>query len=193
MTLTDVSQGGSLFRLSWTLDVPEAIAVARVLPTAEDLAVVPLAVTSFVDTIDGVEADVALQWLLVGETSGDEYVIDATSVDTDAPPMNDPRRFQAALILSSRLWLRSASPMGVMGGDDFGPVPLRFKDPDVEMLLVGLRRSATDLSQQEWPDVDDLRTYGKFATAITDAQLQGPLDSAVAIVSRRCKSGRSFA
>jgi len=47
---------------------------------------------------------------------------------------------QAALMLSSRLYGRKASPMGVIGVGDFGPVRISRSDPDVAMLLVDYRR-----------------------------------------------------
>jgi len=47
---------------------------------------------------------------------------------------------QATLMLSSRLFGRKASPMGVIGVGDFGPVRISRSDPDIAHLLMDYRR-----------------------------------------------------
>ena len=47
---------------------------------------------------------------------------------------------QAALMYSSRLYGRRASPMGVIGVGDFGPVRISRSDPDIAHLLMDYRR-----------------------------------------------------
>ena len=49
---------------------------------------------------------------------------------------------QAALILSSRLFNRKASPMGVIGVGDFGPVRISRSDPDIAAMLLQYRLAA---------------------------------------------------
>jgi hypothetical protein len=48
---------------------------------------------------------------------------------------------QATLMLSSRLYGRKASPMGVIGVGDFGPVRISRSDPDIAHLLMDYRRA----------------------------------------------------
>lgn len=43
---------------------------------------------------------------------------------------------QACLMLSSRLYNRKASPMGVIGVGDFGPVRISRSDPDIAAMLI---------------------------------------------------------
>ena len=47
---------------------------------------------------------------------------------------------QAARMYSSRLHGRKASPMGVIGVGDFGPVRISRSDPDIAHLLMEYRR-----------------------------------------------------
>jgi len=47
----------------------------------------------------------------------------------------------AALMLSARLFGRRASPMGVIGVGDFGPVRISRSDPDIAHLLMDYRRA----------------------------------------------------
>ena len=47
---------------------------------------------------------------------------------------------QATLMLASRLYSRKASPMGVIGVGDFGPVRVSRSDPDIAHLLMDYRR-----------------------------------------------------
>jgi len=48
---------------------------------------------------------------------------------------------QSALMLASRLYGRKASPMGVIGVGDFGPVRISRSDPDIAHLLMDYRRA----------------------------------------------------
>jgi len=48
---------------------------------------------------------------------------------------------QSALMLASRLYSRKASPMGVIGVGDFGPVRVSRSDPDIAHLLMDYRRA----------------------------------------------------
>ena len=48
---------------------------------------------------------------------------------------------QAALMLASRLYGRKASPMGVIGVGDFGPVRISRSDPDIAFLLMDYKRA----------------------------------------------------
>ena len=48
---------------------------------------------------------------------------------------------QATLMLASRLYSRKASPMGVIGVGDFGPVRVSRSAPDVAHLLMDYRRA----------------------------------------------------
>ena len=48
---------------------------------------------------------------------------------------------QATLMLASRLYGRKASPMGVIGVGDFGPVRISRSDPDIAHLLMDYRRA----------------------------------------------------
>ena len=48
---------------------------------------------------------------------------------------------QATLMLASRLYSRKASPMGVIGVGDFGPVRVSRSDPDIAHLLMDYRRA----------------------------------------------------
>ena len=48
---------------------------------------------------------------------------------------------QATLMLASRLYSRKASPMGVIGVGDFGPVRVSRADPDIAHLLMDYRRA----------------------------------------------------
>jgi len=56
------------------------------------------------------------------------------------PAVPDPVK-QSALMLSSRLYGRKASPMGVIGVGDFGPVRISRSDPDVAFLLMDYKRA----------------------------------------------------
>ena len=47
---------------------------------------------------------------------------------------------QSALMYASRLYGRKASPMGVIGVGDFGPVRISRSDPDIAHLLMDYRR-----------------------------------------------------
>jgi hypothetical protein len=187
MSITEVSQGGALFRLSWTLDDAEAIQVERTAPTADVLGVLPDDATSFVDTIEA-DAGETCSWLLTGQTSADEIVITTTAQDTDAPPIDDPRRYEAAMLAGARFWKRRDAPFGVAGGGEMGSMQIGFKDPDVEMILTGLRRTSTDMTQQTWPTVAEFRArIQASATAHDDATLTQVLNTAVAVVKRRCR------
>lgn len=55
------------------------------------------------------------------------------------PAVPDPVK-QATLMMSSRLYGRKASPMGVIGVGDFGPVRISRSDPDIAHLLMDYRR-----------------------------------------------------
>jgi len=48
---------------------------------------------------------------------------------------------QSALMLAARLYSRKASPMGVIGVGDFGPVRVSRSDPDIAHLLMDYRRA----------------------------------------------------
>jgi len=48
---------------------------------------------------------------------------------------------QATLMMASRLYGRKASPMGVIGVGDFGPVRISRSDPDVAHMLMDYRRA----------------------------------------------------
>ena len=56
------------------------------------------------------------------------------------PAVPDPVK-QATLMLSSRLYGRKASPMGVIGVGDFGPVRISRSDPDIAFLLMDYKRA----------------------------------------------------
>jgi len=56
------------------------------------------------------------------------------------PAVPDPIK-QATLMMASRLYGRKASPMGVIGVGDFGPVRISRSDPDVAHLLMDYRRA----------------------------------------------------
>lgn len=49
---------------------------------------------------------------------------------------------QAALLLAARFYGRKASPMGVIGVGDFGPVRISRSDPDVAALLADFKLAA---------------------------------------------------
>ena len=55
------------------------------------------------------------------------------------PAVPDPVK-QSALQYSSRLYSRKASPLGVIGVGDFGPVRISRSDPDIAHLLMDYRR-----------------------------------------------------
>lgn len=56
------------------------------------------------------------------------------------PSVPDPVK-QATLMLSARLYGRKASPMGVIGVGDFGPVRISRSDPDIAYLLMDYKRA----------------------------------------------------
>jgi len=56
------------------------------------------------------------------------------------PAVPDPVK-QATLMMSSRLYGRKASPMGVIGVGDFGPVRISRTDPDIAALLMDYKRA----------------------------------------------------
>ncbi len=56
------------------------------------------------------------------------------------PAVPDPIE-QATLMMASRLYGRKASPMGVIGVGDFGPVRISRSGPDVAHLLMDYRRA----------------------------------------------------
>lgn len=56
------------------------------------------------------------------------------------PSVPDPVK-QATLMMSSRLYGRKASPMGVIGVGDFGPVRISRTDPDIAALLMDYKRA----------------------------------------------------
>ena len=56
------------------------------------------------------------------------------------PAVPDPVK-QSALMLSSRLYGRKASVMGIIGVGDFGPVRISRSDPDVAFLLMDYKRA----------------------------------------------------
>ena len=56
------------------------------------------------------------------------------------PAVPDPIE-QAPLMMASRLYGRKASPMGVIGVGDFGPVRISRSDPDVAHMLMDYRRA----------------------------------------------------
>lgn len=184
--MTAVEQTGAQFRLEWELETPEAVEVRRTTPEpATLLATVPADVTTYVDTLD-VDAGDSLEWTLTGVTSSDVTVISATAEDVTIPPLDDERRYTAALLTAARLYKRKESPLGVAGGGELGPIMLRFKDPDVEQLLVGLRSSSSDLTLQTWPTVTELRAYVKAGPAVAEAELSIPLAAGIEIIKRRC-------
>ncbi len=47
---------------------------------------------------------------------------------------------QSTLMYSARLYSRKASPLGVIGVGDFGPVRISRSDPDIAHLLMDYRR-----------------------------------------------------
>lgn len=184
-----VTQYGNLFRLSWTLVVDEDIEVRRTAPVAQFLATVEAGVGTFIDTIDTdvIDPGDTVTWTLTGVTSLDEIEVSITAADIDVPPLDDARRFQAVLLVASRLWKRRDAPFGVAGGGDFGATQIRRFDPDVQDLLVGLRRTGSDLTTQTWPTLVETRTFIGAGTAYTDDELQAVLDAATEIVKRRCR------
>ena len=177
------------WRITWTLDTAEAIEIRRTVPAPTVfLATVESGITTFIDTVDDVDAGDTITWELTGVTSADVAEASAVVADLGIPPLDDDRRYQAALLVGARLWKRRDAPFGVAGGGDMGPMQIGFKDPDVELLLTGLRRTDTDISTQVWPDVDAFRSVIQAsATAHADAVLEPYLDAAVLIVTRRCK------
>lgn len=187
-TLT-VEQQGAAFTLEWTLAVAEDVALWRTEPDEPDVQIATLdsTVTSFVDVRDDLDPGDTVEWKIVGATAG-TLIVSTTAAAAYIPPLDSERRKLAALILAARLWKRRDSPLGLLGGGEFGAVRLGFKDPDVELLLVGLRRSVSDLASQTWPTVAEVRAHGKIATAVTDAEITIPLTAAIEIVKDRCRT-----
>jgi len=180
------------FRLSWVLDVAEAVEIRRTVPTpVVFLATVESGILTFIDTILddlGVEAGDTITWTITGVTSLDVAEASVVVGDMGIPPLDDDRRYEAAMLIGARLWKRRDAPFGVAGGGDIGSIQIGFKDPDVEMILTGLRRTDSDLSTQTWPTVTEFRTrIQASATAHPDAVLSPVLDSAIARVTGRCK------
>jgi len=180
------------FRITWTLDTPEAVEIRRTVPTPiVFLATTESGTTTFIDTIGddlGVESGDTLTWTLTGVTSLDVVEVSTVVGDLSIPPLDDDRRFEAVLLVGARLWKRKDAPFGVAGGGDQGSIRIGFKDPDVEMILTGLRRTTSDLSTQTWPTVTELRTrVNASATAHPDAELDPVLAAAIATVKRKCK------
>lgn len=189
MATTSATQTGPVFLLEWTLDVDEDVEVRR---TSDDpdlfLATVESGIDRYIDYLDTADVGDVLTWTLTGVTSATVTTITHTITDVTIPPLDDDRRYQAVLLVAARLAKRQDAPLGVAGGGEFGPVPVRRRDPDVEELLVGLRRTDTDLSSQTWPALAAVRTYSGIGTdTMDDTALQYVLDSAIEIVTRRCQ------
>lgn len=79
----------------------------------------------------------------VGDYTFPVYGDGLASVEVTAkwgwPAIPDPIE-QATLMMASRLYGRKASPMGVIGVGDFGPVRISRSDPDVAHMLMDYRR-----------------------------------------------------
>lgn len=194
MTTTSVTQTGAQFRILWELDTPEDVELRRTEPNDPDelLAVLDELVESYIDVRDDLDPGDEVEWTLTGVTSATVWTISTTAADATIPELDSDRRKLAALIAGARLHKRRDSPLGVAGGGDFGAIRVGFKDPDVEMLLRGLRRSVSELTDQTWPTVDELRSYLKAPSSITDAEIQLSLDAAIDIITDKCTtSGRS--
>lgn len=100
---------------------------------------------------------------------------------------DDARVYEATMLVGARAWKRRDAAFGVAGGGDMGAIRIGFKDPDVELMLVGLRLSTTDLADQTWPTVDEFRArVGASATKHLDAELTPVLNAAIAVVTRKC-------
>jgi hypothetical protein len=80
----------------------------------------------------------------VGDYTFPVYGDGRASVEVTAkwgwPAVPDPIE-QATLMMASRLYGRKASPMGVIGVGDFGPVRISRSDPDVAHMLMDYRRA----------------------------------------------------
>ena len=80
----------------------------------------------------------------VGDYTFPVYGDGLASVEVTAkwgwPAVPDPIE-QATLMMASRLYGRKASPMGVIGVGDFGPVRISRSDPDVAHMLMDYRRA----------------------------------------------------
>ena len=188
-----VTQTGAHFRLAWTLDTPEAVEIRRTVPDELLLGIVEADVTTYVDIRDDVDPGDTVTWVITGVDSSEDLELTATVADLTIPPLDDDRRYLAALMVANRLLKRRDAPLGVAGGGDMGPVMVRYRDPDVDALLLGLRRRNSDLVTQTWPDVDALREFVGAGNAVTDDTLSQVLASAVLIVRRKCEGGFGIA
>lgn len=188
-TSATVTQSGPRFNLAWTLSTAEAVEVRRTDPAADPelLATVASGTLKYRDLLDTPEVGDVVTYTLTGVTSAEVKTVYVT-VAYAIPPLDDDRRYEAAMLIGARLWKRKDAPFGVAGGGDQGSVKIGFKDPDVEMMLTGLRIATSDLSLQTWPDVDAFRARIQASEAQhADAVLATVLASAIADVTRRCK------
>ncbi len=100
----------------------------------------------------------------------------------------DPRRHTMALILAGRYFARPNAPFGVQGGSEVGPAYIRRYDPDMGVLLRGTRQEGLDLSAEVWPTLQEVKDSLRLEDTANDAQLQGALDAAIAVVTGYCSS-----
>jgi len=189
MTITaTITQTGPRFVLDWVPASDEAVEVRRLVPLqAGILATVASGTVTYTDLLDTPEPGDTVTYSFTGVTSADTVSVDAVTVAKPIPPLDDDRRYEAALLVAARLWKRRDAPFGVAGGGDMGSIQIGFKDPDVELILMGLRRTDSDLSTQVWPDVDAFRSRIQAQAAHTDATLTIVLDAAISVVTRKCK------
>lgn len=188
-TSAAVTNTGPRFDLVWTLSAAEAVEVRRTDPAADPelLATVASGTLKYRDLLDTPEIGDEITYTLTGVTSADVETVCVT-VAYGIPPLDDDRRYEAAMLIGSRFWKRKDAPFGVAGGGDQGSMKIGFRDPDVEMMLTGLRMATSDLTDQTWPDVDEFRArIQASATQHADAVLAPVLAAAIADVTRRCK------
>lgn len=190
MSTLTVAQTGAQFAVSWSLDTPEAVELWRTEPDDPDvqIATLPATVVSFVDERDELDPGDTVEYKIVGVTSSDELTASVTAALATIPALDDERRYLAAMLMAARLWKRRDSPLGVAGGNEFGPVPLGFKDPDVEALLVGLRRSVSVLTSQTWPTLAEFKEHVKAPESADDDAMTITLQAGIEIVKVRCST-----
>lgn len=99
-----------------------------------------------------------------------ETVVAAAGEDVRPRQPASDAVYLAALMLASRLYHRVESPLGIQGGFDFGGLHIRSRDPDITALLKG-RRGRKLAANQQWPDVDSVRSRARIGSSVADDEI----------------------
>ena len=87
MSSQSVTQSGASFLLQWELDTPQEVTITRTSDTPDtELATLPEATTSYIDTVPDLTAGDTVTWTIVGNVTMDSYDLEAVAGDPDDYP-----------------------------------------------------------------------------------------------------------